>query len=50
MRDSENGFLLEAVGIVKRFGDFTANDHVSICLNAGDIHALLVKTVLVSLR
>ncbi|TFF21881.1 ABC transporter ATP-binding protein [Jiella endophytica] len=33
--------LLEAVGLTKHFGSFTALDHVSIALNAGEFHALL---------
>ena len=36
-----SGPLLEALGIVKRFGDFTANDGVSLSLRPGVIHALL---------
>ena len=35
------GHLLEAEEIVKRFGDFTANDRVSLRLRPGEIHALL---------
>ena len=35
------GYLLEAIRIVKRFGDFTANDEVSLSLRPGVIHALL---------
>ncbi len=35
------GYLLEAEDIVKRFGDFTANDRVTLRLRAGEIHALL---------
>ncbi len=36
-----DGHLLEAREIVKRFGDFTANDRVSLRLRPGEIHALL---------
>ena len=40
--DARNGaHLLEALDIVKRFGDFTANDGVSLRLRPGRIHALL---------
>ena len=38
---TDPGYLLEAIGIVKRFGDFTANDEVSLSLRPGTIHALL---------
>ena len=34
-------YLLEARAIVKRFGDFTANDRVTLRLRGGRIHALL---------
>ncbi|MGL5136256.1 MAG: ATP-binding cassette domain-containing protein, partial [Beijerinckiaceae bacterium] len=33
--------LLAVEGVVKRFGAFVANDHVSMTLHAGRIHALL---------
>lgn len=33
--------LIEMKGITKKFGSVTANDHVSLKLNAGEIHALL---------
>jgi simple sugar transport system ATP-binding protein len=33
--------LLDARGIVKKFGDTTANDHVGLTLAPGEIHALL---------
>ena len=33
--------LLTATGIVKHFGDFTANDDVSFSIASGEIHALL---------
>ncbi len=39
---SGNGeYLLEALDIVKRFGDFTANDRVTLRLRPGRVHALL---------
>ena len=41
-RPAENGeYLLEAIDVVKRFGEFTANDRVTLRLRAGRIHALL---------
>lgn len=33
--------LLQASSISKRFGDFTANDSISLAIEAGEIHALL---------
>ena len=33
--------LLNASGIIKRFGDFTANDEVNFSIYEGEIHALL---------
>ena len=42
MSSSDNDvYLLEAKNITKKFGEFTANDNVSIGLVAGEIHALL---------
>ena len=36
-----DGYLLEALDVVKRFGDFTANERVTLRLLPGHIHALL---------
>ena len=44
MRDTgEAGgeYLLEALDIVKRYGDFTANDRITLRLRSGQIHAIL---------
>ena len=38
---SEPAALLNARSICKRFGDFTANDAVSLTIAPGSIHALL---------
>ena len=40
-RDRSGEHLLEARDIVKRFGDFTANDRLTLRLRRGQIHALL---------
>ena len=40
-RDAGGAYLLEARDIVKRYGDFTANDRVTLRLRPGQIHALL---------
>jgi simple sugar transport system ATP-binding protein len=39
--DATCEFLVEARGVVKRFGDFTANDHIDLAIRPGEIHALL---------
>ncbi|MEK9937015.1 MAG: ATP-binding cassette domain-containing protein, partial [Rhodobiaceae bacterium] len=40
-RNQSRSVLLNASGICKHFGDFTANDNVSFSIGKGEIHALL---------
>jgi ABC-type uncharacterized transport system ATPase subunit len=40
-RNQSRSVLLNASGICKHFGDFTANDDVSFSIGKGEIHALL---------
>ena len=40
-RNQSRSVLLNASGICKHFGDFTANDDVSFSIGEGEIHALL---------
>ena len=40
-RDAVGDYLLEAIDIVKRYGEFTANDRITVRLRPGQIHALL---------
>jgi ABC-type uncharacterized transport system ATPase subunit len=40
-RNPSRSVLLNATGICKHFGDFTANDDVSFSIGEGEIHALL---------
>ena len=36
--------VLELKHITKKFGDFVANDDISLTVGRGEIHALLAKT------
>ncbi|MDF2114050.1 ABC transporter ATP-binding protein [Roseiarcaceae bacterium H3SJ34-1] len=38
---TEGGPLLSLRGIVKRFGDFVANDHIDLDIHEGEAHALI---------
>ena len=32
---------LEAIGVVKRYGAVIANDHIDLCVESGEIHAII---------
>mgnify|MGYP000638779339 CR=1 FL=1 len=34
-------YAIEMRGITKRFGNFTANDHIDFCVEKGEVHCLL---------
>ncbi len=36
-----DNIVVEMKGIVKKFGDFTANDHIDLTVHKGEVHALL---------
>lgn len=33
--------VLQMKDIVKKFGDFTANDHINLTVHRGEVHAIL---------
>ncbi len=37
----KNTMVIEMRDIVKKFGDFTANDHINLTLHKGEVHAIL---------
>ena len=36
-----NTVVIEMKDIVKKFGDFTANDHINLTVHKGEVHAIL---------
>ncbi len=36
-----NTVVIEMKEIVKKFGDFTANDHINLKVHKGEVHAIL---------
>ena len=37
----ESKVVIQMKDIVKKFGDFTANDHVNLLVHKGEVHAIL---------
>ncbi|MCR5101482.1 MAG: ABC transporter ATP-binding protein [Butyrivibrio sp.] len=37
----ENQIVIQMKDIVKKFGDFTANDHINLTVHKGEVHAIL---------
>ena len=37
----ENTVVIAMKDIVKKFGDFTANDHINLTVHKGEVHAIL---------
>ena len=37
----ENSVVIQMKDIVKKFGDFTANDHINLTVHKGEVHAIL---------
>ena len=37
----ENTVVIQMKDIVKKFGDFTANDHINLTVHKGEVHAIL---------
>ncbi len=37
----ESTVVISMQEIVKKFGDFTANDHINLCVHKGEVHAIL---------
>lgn len=37
----ENTIVIQMKDIVKKFGDFTANDHINLTVHKGEVHAIL---------
>ena len=37
----ESKVVIQMKDIVKKFGDFTANDHINLTVHKGEVHAIL---------
>ena len=37
----EDTIVIRMKDIVKKFGDFTANDHINLTVHKGEVHAIL---------
>ena len=37
--------VIQMKDIVKKFGDFTANDHINLTVHKGEVHAILGENV-----
>ena len=44
MPNINEDYVVEMLGITKRFKGITANDNITLRLKRGEIHALLAKT------
>lgn len=46
----EKTIAIQMKDIVKKFGDFTANDHINLTVHKGEVHAILGENGAVQLK